>query len=101
MRVSARARSSSRAGTGTCDTSRVDRACVAGLLVAEQLLVELLARPQPGVDDLEGLAVLGDQLPGHVLDPDRIAHVEHQRLAGRPMAAAWTTSWQASSMVMK
>ena len=48
-----------------------------------------------------GRPACADQLAGHVGDPHRLAHVEHERLAGPADRAAWMTSWHASSMVMK
>ena len=60
---------------------RVQRPVV-GLAVAEQLLVQLLARAQAGVDDRRRRRpAWRGQLAGHVDDADRLAHVEHQRLA--------------------
>ena len=52
------------------------------LVRAEQDLVHLLAGPQPGVDDLDVPVGRGGQPAGHVGDPYRLAHVQHQHLAG-------------------
>ena len=68
-------------GTGTWEISGWPRPHVV-LAVAEQLLVQLLARAQAGVDDLDRRSpACVDQPLGHVGDAHRLAHVEHQRLA--------------------
>ena len=77
-----RSRTSIGSSGGTVDVrdERVQRPHVR-LAVAEQVLVQLLARPQSGVDDLGGAGGLLGQLPGHVGDADRLAHVEDEGLA--------------------
>ena len=51
------------------------------LAVAEQVLVELLARPQAGEHDRELGRAARRELAGDVVDPHRVAHVEHERVA--------------------
>jgi hypothetical protein len=48
---------------------------------AEQLLVQLLAGRESGVDDVAWPGRLLDHLPGHLGDPHRLAHLQHERLA--------------------
>ena len=74
---------------------------VVDLVVTEQLLVELLARSQPGEDDRDVTLGLGDQATGHVVDAHRFAHVEDEHLTAAPIAPAWMTSRTASGIVMK
>ena len=86
--------------------------------VAEEVLVELLAGPEAGVDDVDVPAGLCDEPAGDVVDEHRLAHVEHQGFAGGAAgrqvaclesagsfwpctAAAWITSCTASWTVMK
>ena len=54
-----------------------------GLLGPEELLVQLLAGAQAGVHDLgPACPDCSIELPGDVGDAHRLAHVEHERLAG-------------------
>ena len=48
-----------------------------------------------------GVPRLLHELPGDVVDADRLAHVEHQRLAGPADRGGLDDELQASSMVMK
>ncbi len=52
------------------------------LAVAEEVLVELLAGAQAGVDDVDRPARLGDQPARHVVEEHRLAHVENEGLTG-------------------
>ena len=78
---------------------------VDGLAVVPQLLVQLLARPR--ADELDRDVALGllareaDHVPREVDDADRLAHVEDVDVARPPIAPAWTTSDEASGIVMK
>src|SRR6185312_13319758 len=62
------------------------------LLVKEHLLVQLLARPDPGELNVDVLAWLeaaeSDEIGGQVDDPDRLAHVQHEDLAAKPERAS-------------
>ena len=68
---------------------------------AEPVLDHLLAGTQAGEDDLDRAAGARGQPPGDVRDAHRFAHVQHEDLTVRPTAAAWMTSWAASSASMK
>ena len=46
----------------------------------EQVLVQLLAGAQAGVDDVDAPPRLGDEATGDVIESDRLAHVEHEDL---------------------
>lgn len=86
---------------GDVGDERVLRADVAGLGLPEELLVELLVLAQAGVVDASGAPdcsiswrATSAILIGWPITRSRAS-------PGRPIAPAWTTSWQASSIVMK
>lgn len=51
------------------------------LQLTEQRLMYLLARPEPGEEDVDPRFRLSDQSFSHGKDLDRFSHVEHQDLA--------------------
>ena len=67
------------------DVDQLIRCIRHALFVHEQLLVELLARAETHVLDLDvyirGQSGESDQVPGHVVDLHRLAHVEDEDLA--------------------
>jgi hypothetical protein len=74
------------------------------LVVGEQLLEELLARPQARVDDADlALRELGepDHVAREVHDLDRLAHVHHEDLAAQAHAARLQHELRASGIDMK
>jgi hypothetical protein len=55
---------------------------VVHLIVPEQVLGEFLARTQPRVHNVDLACRTSGQAPGDVRDAHRLAHVEHENLAG-------------------
>ena len=88
-------------GTGTWETSWCRGRMCRGSRSPKSSSWSFSPSRRPVYSIWHRLTGLLDQLAGDVQDPHRLAHLEHQRLARRPIAAAWMTSWQASSMVMK
>ena len=76
---------------GLADVDELVGGLLEALLLHEQLLVELLAGAQAGVLDGDvhvGLvAGQADQVPGHVVDLDRLAHVQHEDLTALGVVA--------------
>src|ERR1035437_9286635 len=52
-----------------------------GLSDSKKIFVQLLPRPKSGEDDIYGYWRLSCELLGHVIDSNRLAHLEHQNLA--------------------
>ena len=77
---------------GLCNGNELVLSLLEAFLVHETLLIELLARTQTGVDDLDvhvGLVACKlDEVPRHVVDLHGLAHVEHEDLAALCVAGA-------------